>query len=158
MYVVWNRHDFVIYGDNVDDIVLVHWLFMTNIKVLWYIYYVCQKLICFGPLMLFWSSVNIYVNIIVFVYSLFMPKNEVFFFSVYYLCQIFICFGPIIIYAKYHIIDLVHNFAFFALLIILFIWKKKHFIILLFFIVLLHLRELYISFLHTRTPVFTPGY
>jgi hypothetical protein len=83
---------------------------------------------------------------------------KLFFFSVYYLCQIFICFGPIIIYAKYHIIDLVHNFAFFALLIILFIWKKKHFIILLFFIVLLHLRELYISFLHTRTPVFTPGY
>lgn len=111
----------MIYGDNVDGIVLVRWLFMTNIKVLWYIYYVCQKFICFGPLMLFWSSVNIYVNIIVFVYSLFMPKNEVGFFSVYYLCQIFICFGPIIIYAKYHIIDLVHNFAFFALFIILFI-------------------------------------
>jgi hypothetical protein len=50
---------------------------------------------------------------------------KLFFFSVYYLCQIFICFGPIIIYAKYHIIDLVHNFAFFALLIILFIWKKN---------------------------------
>jgi hypothetical protein len=48
-------------------------------------------------------------------------KKNVGFFSVYYLCQIFICFGPIIIYAKYHIIDLVHNFAIFALLIILFI-------------------------------------